>query len=962
MKEHDKPIITEVSSFGLKILSTPRSHGGHGGLGVIYNPNLNLKLLGKYSSNLVKYKTFEYTEHILKSKQGLMRFCNIYRRPYSAKHRFTLSHFFPEFESYLEGLVSKPGTPILLGDFNIHLECIHELNRNKFLKLIEEFSFVQNMPIDVPTHRDGGVLDLILTSELISSDISNIQVYPEGTRSDHYMVSCKVKRNPEKIESTNSVKAYRNFRTINLDKFKLDLRASPLCIDSTDLPTDVDSLTGMYNEEIFKLMDNHCPIVYTNVKNFAKKKRDVWFDDELYILLRKCRAAERKWYKTRCLDDKTAYRNIEKQYSDLVKSKRQLHDSGIIIRNKNDKRKLFKKLNEMLGNEKRILPHSNNDKQLADDFSKFFDSKIKVIHSNIAAEKISDDRSHSDDCNDCNFINDTLTKFLPLTNTDLLKLLSSMNNKFCCLDPLPTWLLLECIDELLPFLLKIVNCSLESGVFPSNCKKAVIKPSIKDIKECPDSFPNFRPVSNISFLAKLCEKAVLSQLNEYLDQNKLLCSQQSGYRRFHSCETLNLKMCDDILKRLDEGSTVALLLLDLSAAFDTVDHQLLISLLESNYGIKGKALKWFENYLQGRSCAVNIADSFSDFICLLFGVPQGSILGPILFIMYTKHIQHIAKKYGLYIQLYADDTQLYIAFKQSSDSAESTKRDIENCITEIKKWMCLMSLKLNEGKTKLLFLNKPAVESTEISNFTVQTCGTNIVGIDWQKDKDIKSLGVFLDEHFTLSNHLSSVRKYCFGQLMSWKKIAPSLTEDVKLLLVKQIILSKIDYNNSLFAGLPDTFIQGLQSIVNCSIRFIYNLRKCDHITPYIIKSHILPVKYRINYKVCILVFNCLNNYAPDYLKDLLNWNIPSRPLLFNNGMNNNPPRRTQDPLLLDIPTDFGNKTRYRSRCFSHYAPRCWNNLPYKLRSYTNKDIFASNLKTYLFNLYVTDSNIHIVS
>ena len=530
-----------------------------------------------------------------------------------------------------------------------------------------------------------------------------------------------------------------------------------------------------------------------------------------------------------------------------------------------------------------------------------------------------------------------------------------MNKKFCSLDPIPTWLLIECIDELLPFLVKIVNSSLESGVFPSTYKKAIIKPSIKDIKECPDSFKNYRPVSNISFLSKLCEKTVLSQLNVYLNNNDLLCSNQSGYRSFHSCETLNVKMFDDILKRLDEGSTVALLLLDLSAAFDTVDHKVLLDLLESNYGIKGKVLQWFANYLHGRKCAVNITNSFSEFICLLFGVPQGSILGPILFIMYTKHIQHIAMKYGLNVQLYADDTQLYIEFQRNPASAEVTRGEIENCIVEIKKWMCFMSLKLNEGKTKLLFLNKPSVESHEISSFPINACSTEITGVDWLKE--IKSLGVFLDEHFNLTNHISYIRKYCFGQLMSWKRIAPSLTEDVKLLLVKQLILSKVDYCNSLFAGLPDTTIQSLQSIVNCAIRFIYNVRKRDHITPYIMKSHILPVKYRIDFKVCTLVFNCLNNSAPEYLKDLVKWNIPSRPL--DNGISsNNHPRRTQDPFLLEIPTDFGNRTRYRSRCFSHYAPRCWNKLPYELRSHTSKDVFSNNLKTYFFNLYVSDSNI----
>ena len=272
-----------------------------------------------------------------------------------------------------------------------------------------------------------------------------------------------------------------------------------------------------------------------------------------------------------------------------------------------------------------------------------------------------------------------------------------------------------------------------------------------------------------------------------------------------------------------------------------------------------------------------------------------------------------------------------------------------------------MSLKLNENETKLLFLNKPGLESeTEINKFSLKACTSDIVGVDWQKEKDeIKSLGVRLDENFKLTNHIAYVRKYCFGQLMSWKRIAPSLTEDVKLLLVKQIILSKIDYSNSLFTGLPNADIKSLQAIMNCGIRFIYNLRKWDHITPYIIKSHILPVNYRIDFKVCTIVFNCLNCCAPDYMKDLLNWNIPHRPLVSNNT-SNDPPHRTQDPLLLKIPADFGNRTRYRSRCFSHYAPRCWNKLPYELRSCKNKDIFTNNLKTHFFNLYLVESNIVI--
>ena len=145
----------------------------------------------------------------------------------------------------------------------------------------------------------------------------------------------------------------------------------------------------------------------------------------------------------------------------------------------------------------------------------------------------------------------------------------------------------------------------------------------------------------------------------------------------------------------------------MSAAFDTVDHTLLLQQLKEAYGFNDSVLQWFKSYISSRTCSVNINDSFSNLICLLFGVPQGSIVGPILFILYTKHIQHIAQKYGLRIQLYADDTQLYIAFEGTNTlDAVLCKERIENCLKE-KFWICAKYLKLNEGKTKLLFLCKP---------------------------------------------------------------------------------------------------------------------------------------------------------------------------------------------------------------------------------------------------------------
>ena len=311
-------------------------------------------------------------------------------------------------------------------------------------------------------------------------------------------------------------------------------------------------------------------------------------------------------------------------------------------------------------------------------------------------------------CDKCIYNGEKLAIFHELGMSDLEKLVKSMNNKCCSLDPLPPWLLISCFEQLGPILLHIVNCSLRTGMFPDLLKKAVVKPVIKDFKDDIDSLANYRPISNIAFLSKLVEKAVSYQLNEHLNKNNLYCSSQSGYRQFHSCETLNIAMFDKILKDIDDGNVVVLLLLDMSAAFDTIDHSILLRTLNQCYGISDVVHQWFSSYLTNRNFSVKVYDKFSDYICSLFGVPQGSILGPILFILYTKHLQHIALKHCLNIQLYADDSQLYISFKPLAGSELCTSK-IEMCLAEIKKFVCSQYLKLNEKKTKLLLLSKPSV-------------------------------------------------------------------------------------------------------------------------------------------------------------------------------------------------------------------------------------------------------------
>ena len=201
---------------------------------------------------------------------------------------------------------------------------------------------------------------------------------------------------------------------------------------------------------------------------------------------------------------------------------------------------------------------------------------------------------------------------------------------------------------------------------PSILKHSVIKPLLKKQNLTTEEFSSFRPISNLKFLSKAIEKVVSHQLIDHLERNNINVPLQSAYKKNHSVETALLKVQNDILRDIDMNKSVFLVLLDLSAAFDTVNHDILLNRLNTSFGVRDLALKWFKSYLSDRQFYVSVPEgkSFSrSFDC---GVPQGSILGPILFSLYISPIADIIHRHELGYHLYADDTQLYISFSTTS--------------------------------------------------------------------------------------------------------------------------------------------------------------------------------------------------------------------------------------------------------------------------------------------------------
>ena len=242
------------------------------------------------------------------------------------------------------------------------------------------------------------------------------------------------------------------------------------------------------------------------------------------------------------------------------------------------------------------IENNENNDELSNDIADFFTGKVQKLHDGLVkAQQGIEDTSH-DDRN-----TPRLTYFPPISADDLKKIILKAPTKSCQLDPIPTKIVKECVEPLLPTFVKILNTSLGSGTVPSLFKKAIVTPLIKKHSLDQNVLKNYRPVSNLPFLSKILEKVVSKNLAVHKTENNLEVPLQSAYRENHSTETALLKVHNDVLRAIDDGECVFLVLLDLRAAFDTIDHAQLQKRLTDFFGISQKALSWVNSYLKATS-------------------------------------------------------------------------------------------------------------------------------------------------------------------------------------------------------------------------------------------------------------------------------------------------------------------------------------------------------------------------
>ena len=581
-----------------------------------------------------------------------------------------------------------------------------------------------------------------------------------------------------------------------------------------------------------------------------------------------------------------------------------------------------------------IIPPSIPISETPNKFSDFFDQKILDLRLVLDQTAVSPTFSR--------FYGPSLGGFHQIDDSFIRKLITELQPlKVCSLDPLPKHLLRDCMDDLIPFYTAIINESLSTGIVPGHFKHALVTPLLKKHGLDPDILKHYRPVSNLSFISKLLERVVLSQLNSHLQLNSLLDEHQSAYRKHNSTEIALVYILNEMLSNADSKHVSLLALLDLSAAFDTLDHKILLKRLELSFGITGFALKWFTSYLESRSQQVCIAGHLSQPKILKFGVPQGSVLGPVLFTLYVQPLSDIISEYNVKHHKFADDTQLL-------DSAPPRSLDpivsnLENSIDAVGKWMSCNRLKLNGEKTELLISGTKHFLSLAKPHPSLSIDGTHI-----SPSSCVKDLGVFFDSTLSMHDHITFKCKSANHQIRNIASIRNCLTFSATVQLVSTLVLSHLDYCNAVLSYLPDEQISRLQIIQNNAARVIFRKSKRHHVSPLLIQLHWLPVKFRIQYKIATLAFRKFDKTLPSCLSNLLK--IKGEQLPDSGRKTTSRVTRSSGDREL-VPPSIPRTSTFGQRAFSAQAPIVWNSLPNPLRNLATLDLFKSRLKTHLFRL-----------
>ena len=889
----------EVSIDGYKFERLDRNSLG-GGVGCyINNKHLYMRRKDLESSN------FELMWLEIKRLNSNSLFVGIiYRKPNAE------ASYFDGLEENIDKVYSISNNVLVLGDFNSNMST-----NNVLSKRINDFCIGTSMTqlIKEPTRitpHSSTLIDLILVSNTIPVARSGVQCVGF---SDHSLVFLVIKGKCPSL--LPKISTFRSFRAFDEEKFKEDLSQT----DWTEFYSKENDLEGMWEcfRSIFlSLSDNHAP-----VKTVRRKRFGVPWITEEYIQIAREREYYRKKFKTSKLNsDWENFKKFRNRANNLNKRLKREYFQGEFIKCGNDVNKNWKIIKNLLPNKK-----SEDEIKLVVNEELITDTEKIVNTLNEEFNNVSERLKTHSSCNlDVNAMKTLPSnvkdfKFMEISDEFVKEELRNIDcKKAVGLDGLHPKLLkigADLISEPLTFLF---NRSLQTSDIPLDFITARISPIHKGGTH---EVNNYRPISVLPVLSKILEKAVHKQLFDHLNKNKLLSSQQSGFRPSHSTATCVTEIVDYLLENMNKRQLTGAVFLDLKKAFDVIPHRKILRKL-SYYGINMKELKWFENYLIGRRQCVSVSNCISDFLTVKSGVPQGSILGPLLFCLYINDMCNLRFHENTKISLYADDTALF----NYDINVEKVQKNLQQDFDLISNWFENNDMYLHSGKTKVMMFGP----KRKLHNKKLMVKYKN-ERLD--NTESIKYLGVILDSQLLWNEHVAYIRNKLGRSIGCIRRIKHLLPQKIMINLYYSLILPHIDYCCTAWGTCSKTNLILIQRLQNKYARLVLNADWHTSQCYLMTTLNWQTVEKRIKYQYCLLVYKVLNNLAPSYLRNLI---IRLNPIYTT---------RYSENSSLSVPHP---RTEYKKRSFSYTGSFLFNKLPITVQQSLSLFAFKKKCQRYI--------------
>jgi hypothetical protein len=810
-----------------------------------------------------------------------------------------------------------------MGDLNMPsidwggLTSNHPMEQD-FCDVLDKFNLIQ-VNTEPSRRSNDNILDVVICNK--PNNITQLTCMESSLKSDHLEINFRYSCNRVKSihkDSVNSNKKIYLYNNANYDEINYHLSKLKLS-DTVWLHKDnLDKAWYKWKNSVLSIIEQYVPC-----KNFNPKTTSPWLDGEVIHMSNLKETARRKAKKSGKVNDWSNYKDLNNRIKKLVHAKYSAYINDCFEELDCNPKK-FWKLASNKSNKKGALPHemSYNDVKAntaagkATLFNEFFNDQFN--------KKLFDVNNLGLNT----FINNNLGS-ITVSQADVLEVLLNLNvNKAYGPDGMSPIFLKNCAEIITPSLTILFNLSLDHGYFPQDWKQANVVPIFKKGQD--NLVSNYRPISLLSVISKVLERLVHNHI--YPITRGDIHDHQHGFMSHKSTSTQLIEFYNNIYKQLDNKTQCDVIYLDLAKAFDSVPHTLLLKKLET-FGFNNKLLSWFNSYLSNRLQRVVVEGKTSSYIIVKSGVPQGSILGPLMFNYFINDIIQCTHNSNCDIFLYADDSKIVKDIKSYNDCLI-----LQNCLENLNRWCEKWGLKFNVTKCAIM---------TFARTKQPYTYDYHLDGLILNRVTSFTDLGVIVNNRLSWDNHITMSVNKAFKRLGYIKRvIGHDCNIESKLLCYKSLVRPIVEFNSCVWTCGTKKLLLKIESLQRRASKYILD----DYVSNYytrITKCNILPLAMRRDFLDCVFMYN-YHNQVVDVNLDVNFHRDGEQPV----RLRNQPDNLTLIPRI--------NHLQSYSKFFCNRIVKIWNCIPLEIRSVElgdgdNNNSFKKQLKEWLFKKFHHD-------